>query len=114
MKLRPRLTRPAWTFVATAFLIFAPTLWFVTPAFDWRAACERGSSWARSNHASLPRTMAELAAFPSSIRRAIFSALPPETKSSMWQTQLQAFADQHALSPEQARSEERRVGKECR
>ena len=89
--------------VLTATIILAPALIYVSPVFDPRPACERGASWATEHRDDLPRTAADLAGFPESVRRSIFSALPAETKAAMWREQLLAFKTSRRLTTDQKR-----------
>lgn len=59
---------------------------------DHRTARQRADAWA-SSHASATMTLEELAAYPAEYRQAMFQALPPETQSQLWHTQLQRVLD---------------------
>jgi hypothetical protein len=61
--------------IAAVAFVFAPAAWYVTPAFDARPACQRGGDWIARHAAQLPQTLDEFAAFPSGMRRVVFSAI---------------------------------------
>jgi len=52
----------------------------------------RAAAWAATHTSSLPQTLDDLAAYPPDYRREIFKALPAETQSALWRTQLRQFA----------------------
>lgn len=87
--------------IAAVAFVFAPAAWYVTPAFDARPACQRGGDWIARNAAQLPQTLDEFAAFPSGMRRVVFSALSADAKAAMWQEQLRRFVRSRTLSIEQ-------------
>jgi hypothetical protein len=82
-------------------LVFAPAAFYVAPVLDSRVPCERAQEWARANPGNLPTTAARLAAFPESLRRTIFSELPPEVKATVWKQQLLEFGKSEQRTVEQ-------------
>lgn len=92
--LRKRLGLGALVFT----LVVGPSTAYVAPAFDLRAGCERGKDWARSHSSQIPSSMAELMAFPPSMRNGIFTVMSPERKASIWKEQLVDFRDSAGLS----------------
>ena len=97
------ISRRLTVVTTVAFLVFAPAILYVAPAFDTRPACQRAQSWVEANLDNLPTTVSELAAFPESMRRYIFSALPPEGRASVWREQLITFRNSRTLTAEQRR-----------
>src|SRR5262245_17043656 len=68
---------------------------------DHRTERERANAWVKSHPNALPKSLAELAAFPEDYRKAIFKALPAADKSRMWREQLQTVLDREMLTNEQ-------------
>ena len=68
---------------------------------DQRTERERAGAWADSHASALPKTLAQLAAYPEDYRKAIFHAMPPAEKSRMWREQLQVVLDRETLNNEQ-------------
>src|SRR6476469_2268255 len=68
---------------------------------DKRTERERAGAWANSHASALPRTLAQLAAYPEDYRKAIFKAMPAADKSRMWREQLQIVLDRETLNNEQ-------------
>ncbi len=81
--------------------IFAPAVLYVSPVFDHRPACERGTDWARLHAGELPKSASELAAFPVTIRRSVFSAMSSDAKVRVWREQTAMFARSKTLSETQ-------------
>ena len=64
--------------------------------------CASITAWVAEKRDDLPASYEELARFPVAYRRAIFDALPPAAKSSLWQQHFQAYRAAHpGLTPEQ-------------
>jgi hypothetical protein len=64
-------------------------------------------AWIEAHKESLPKTLAELSAFPIPFRKAIVAFVPPETRLRFWREHLESFiasgaltADQHAFVQE--------------
>jgi len=86
---------------AMCFLMVAAPAFFVSSSLmDSRPACVRGHDWVVAHAAELPRTSAQLAAYPVSLRRAIYSALSSNQKADIWLTQIGELRKKQ-LSPEQ-------------
>jgi len=68
---------------------------------DKRTERERAGAWANSHASALPKTLAQLAAYPEDYRKAIFKAMPAADKSRMWREQLQVVLDRETLNNEQ-------------
>ena len=64
---------------------------------DRRTESERAGAWAKSHARALPKTLAQLAAYPEDYRKAIFTAMPAADKSRMWREQLQIVLDRETL-----------------
>lgn len=64
--------------------------------------CASIDAWVADNAANLPDRYDELAEFPIAYRRAIFNALPPAARSSLWQQHFKAYLVAHPeLTPDQ-------------
>jgi hypothetical protein len=96
-----RLDQLAKTITVAVTIVLAPAIVYLSPALDLRRPCERGTDWAKRHADSLPTSAAQLAAFPESIRRAIFAQLSPATMASMWREQISNFVNTRKLSTEQ-------------
>lgn len=68
---------------------------------DQRSDRDRAGAWADSHKSALPKTLAQLAAYPEDYRKAIFHAMPAADKSRMWREQLQTVLDRETLNNEQ-------------
>ena len=68
---------------------------------DHRTERERAGVWAKSHASALPKSLAQLAAYPEDYRKAIFKAMPAADKSRMWREQLQVVLDRETLNNEQ-------------
>jgi hypothetical protein len=68
---------------------------------DHRTERQRAGVWANSHVNALPKSLAQLAAYPEDYRKAIFKAMPAADKSRMWREQLQAVLDRETLDNEQ-------------
>ena len=68
---------------------------------DQRTERARAGAWADSHVTALPKTLAQLAAYPEDYRKAIFHAMPAADKSRMWREQLQIVLDRETLDNEQ-------------
>jgi hypothetical protein len=68
---------------------------------DQRTERARAGAWADSHASALPKTLAQLAAYPEDYRKAIFHAMPAADKSRMWREQLQVVLDNETLDNEQ-------------
>ena len=68
---------------------------------DQRTERARAGAWASSHQSSLPKSLAQLAAYPEDYRKAIFQTMPAADKSRMWREQLQIVLDREALDNEQ-------------
>jgi len=93
-----------------AVVILGPSTAYVAPAFDLRKGCERGKDWAAAHSSQLPSSMAELMAFPPSMRNGIFTIVSPETKAAMWKEQLLLFRESAGLTTAQREFVDRAVG----
>jgi hypothetical protein len=51
-------------------------------------SCVRATAWTKSHPESLPTTLSEFAAFPAQYRSAVFTALSPQVKASLWREHL--------------------------
>src|SRR5262245_45277872 len=69
----------------------------VVPMLDKRKECVRTAAWVAKHANDLPSTLQALAAYPVSYRRAIFGALPPEVRSSLYLEQYRQFAASRPL-----------------
>ncbi|MEU2789947.1 bacteriocin fulvocin C-related protein [Streptomyces sp. NPDC007100] len=68
------------------------------------AFAEQAGAWAEQNTDRLPRTYAELIAYPMTYRRAIYARLTPEEASRIWQEHLKHYrSGRPGLTGEQAR-----------
>lgn len=64
--------------------------------------CASIAGWVAENAANLPASYDELAELPIAYRRAIFNALSPAARSSLWQQHFQAYLAAHPeLTPDQ-------------
>lgn len=81
-----------WTGIL-AGLMLIPAL-----AADRRPECEQAVSWVAARQGHLPVTLNEIAAYPGIYRRAIFTALPHETRAALWQARI-AQALQRDITP---------------
>jgi hypothetical protein len=77
---------------------------------DHRTERERAGAWADSHVSALPKTLAQLAAYPEDYRKAIFRAMPAADKSRMWREQLQTVLDRETLNNEQRTFIEKTMG----
>jgi len=68
---------------------------------DKRTERERAGAWADSHVTALPKSLAQLAAYPEDYRKAIFHAMPAADKSRLWREQLQVVLDRETLNNEQ-------------
>jgi hypothetical protein len=68
---------------------------------DRRTERERAGAWADSHVSALPKSLAQLAAYPEDYRKAIFHAMPAADKSRLWREQLQVVLDREKLNNEQ-------------
>ncbi len=68
---------------------------------DHRTERERAGAWADSHASALPKTLAQLAAYPDDYRKAIFKAMPAADKSRMWREQLGIVLTTETLDNEQ-------------
>jgi hypothetical protein len=68
---------------------------------DQRTERARAGDWANSHASALPKSLAQLAAYPEDYRKAIFKAMPAADKSRMWREQLQIVLDRETLDNEQ-------------
>src|SRR6476619_4307432 len=68
---------------------------------DRRTERERAGAWANSHVSALPKSLAQLAAYPEDYRKAIFKAMPAADKSRLWREQLQIVLDREPLDNEQ-------------
>lgn len=68
---------------------------------DQRTERERAGAWANSHTNRLPKSLAQLAAYPEDYRKAIFHAMPAADKSRMWREQLQTVLISETLNNEQ-------------
>lgn len=68
---------------------------------DHRTERERAGVWASTHASSLPKSLAQLAAYPEDYRKAIFRAMPAADKSRLWREQLQVVLDRETLNNEQ-------------
>lgn len=68
---------------------------------DQRTERARAGAWANSHASALPKSLAQLAAYPEDYRKAIFKAMPAADKSRMWREQLQIVLDREPLDNEQ-------------
>lgn len=55
---------------------------------DRRPECKQAADWVQAHKSALPKTLAEVAAFPTAYRHAIVNALPPETRADLWRARL--------------------------
>lgn len=82
-----------WKRVLLSLFVVAPLVALAIPeTVDSRPECQRAQAWAAARSASLPATLAEVAAFPTVYRHAIFAALPAETKAALWHARLDQVA----------------------
>jgi len=77
-------------FVTLSFLTLATTAWA-----EEESSCGQAAAWVADHAGELPSTYDELAAYPPSLRRAIFAALPAETKSRLWREHLERWVEGH-------------------
>ncbi|MGK3965410.1 bacteriocin fulvocin C-related protein [Sorangium sp. So ce118] len=56
-------------------------------------SCASIGAWVAAHRESLPATYEDITLFPVAYRRAIFAALPAETKSQLWQQHFQAYME---------------------
>jgi hypothetical protein len=91
--MKPTLRKQLRLGALVTILVVGPSVVYVAPAFDLRAGCERGKDWARNHPAEIPSSMAELMAFPSSMRNGIFTVMSPERQAAIWKEPLLAFRD---------------------
>lgn len=68
---------------------------------DRRPACVQAQEWVAAHKDALPRLYDELASYPMSHRRAIFSNLPPETRADLWRENLSRFESRRELTADQ-------------
>jgi hypothetical protein len=68
---------------------------------DQRSDRARAGAWADSHVNALPKSLAQLAAYPEDYRKAIFHAMPAAEKSRLWREQLQIVLDRETLDNEQ-------------
>src|SRR5258706_15977541 len=102
-----RMSRAVQIAAVTFTFVFAPAIVYLSPALDARRPCERAADWAATHTMSLPRNAFELAAFPESVKRTIFSQLSPETKAAIWKEQLVNFETNRSLTAQQRLSFDR-------
>jgi hypothetical protein len=91
-------SRKGRAIAAVAVVLFAGV---AAVNLDQRSERARAGAWANSHKSSLPKSLAQLAAYPEDYRKAIFHAMPATDKSRMWREQLQTVLERETLNNEQ-------------
>lgn len=85
----PQVRRRIAAYLAVGCVLVLAEASIIPLVTDLRPECKVAQEWVSSHQDRLPTTLADLSGFPVSYRRAIFAALPNETKAELWRGQLQ-------------------------
>lgn len=70
-------------------IVSASTLAALAGVVDTRPACNRAFEWVHAHRQDLPRTLDQIATFPTGYRIQIFTALSPDEKAALWREQME-------------------------